>query len=201
MARAPQATDAERRIPRQQRAQESCAAIFEATAQILQREGMGALSTNRIAERAGVSVGTLYQYFPNKQAVLLAMGRRDIEETMAEVSAAVAAAGEAGEPPGPRVIGCLVRRFSARREVRRVLMETVFSQQLNAELAATLEAMVRLLLRHGPALAAAAPEQVFVMTRAVVGVLRAVVTEEAPPEPGALERELLRLARGYLAAA
>ncbi len=201
MARAPQPLDLERRIPRQQRAQESCAAIFEAAAQILQRDGMAGLSTNRIAERAGVSIGTLYQYFPNKQAVLLAMGRRDIEETVAAVAAAVAEAAAAGELPGPRVIHCLVQRFSARRQVRRVLMETVFSQQLHAELAASLEAMVRLLVQHGPPLAAAAPAAAFVLTRSVMGVLRGAVMEEEPPAPGLLEAELLRLSRSYLGVA
>jgi AcrR family transcriptional regulator len=201
MGRVPQLLDLERRIPRQQRAQESCAAIFEAAAQILLRDGMAGLSTNRIAERAGVSIGTLYQYFPNKQAVLLAMGRRDIEETSAAVAAAVAAAAAAGELPGPRVIHCLVERFSARPQVRRVLMETVFSQQLHAELATALEAMTRLLVQHGPPLAAATPAAVFVLTRAVMGVLRGAVMEDAAPEPALLEQELLRLARSYLGVA
>ena len=40
---------------------------------------MGAASTNRIAERAGVSVGSLYQYFPNKEAVLFALAERHVQ--------------------------------------------------------------------------------------------------------------------------
>src|SRR2546427_6536509 len=62
-----------RRQPVQARAQRTLQAIVQAAAQILVKEGEAALTTNRIAERAGVSIGTLYQYFPDKQAVFRAM--------------------------------------------------------------------------------------------------------------------------------
>ena len=48
-------------------------AISEATIQVLLAVGLGRLTTTRVAERAGVSVGTLYQYYPNKQALLYAV--------------------------------------------------------------------------------------------------------------------------------
>lgn len=57
-----------RKKPRQARARVTCAAIVEAAARILSEEGAARLTTNRIAERAGVSVGSLYQYFPNRHA-------------------------------------------------------------------------------------------------------------------------------------
>ncbi|WP_349631789.1 TetR/AcrR family transcriptional regulator [Bradyrhizobium liaoningense] len=53
-------------------------AIFEATIQVLLNDGLLRLSTTRVAHRAGVSVGTLYQYFPNKQALLFATLERHI---------------------------------------------------------------------------------------------------------------------------
>ncbi len=56
-------------------------AIVEAAAQILERGGPEALNTNDVAERAGVSIGTLYQYFPDKQAILLAAARRELGAT------------------------------------------------------------------------------------------------------------------------
>ena len=59
-----------RRIPRQQRARFTVAAILEAAAAVIDEEGWPQASTNRIAERAGVSIGSLYQYFPNKEAIL-----------------------------------------------------------------------------------------------------------------------------------
>ncbi|MFK0206961.1 TetR/AcrR family transcriptional regulator [Agrobacterium sp. NPDC090283] len=53
-------------------------AIFEATIQVLANDGLIRLNTTRVARRAGVSVGTLYQYFPNKQALLFAALERHL---------------------------------------------------------------------------------------------------------------------------
>lgn len=62
-----------RKKPKQQRSKATVAAIVEATTQLLVKEGFHNLSTNRIAEAAGVSVGSLYQYFPNKESVVAAV--------------------------------------------------------------------------------------------------------------------------------
>jgi AcrR family transcriptional regulator len=62
-----------RRNPSQGRARESFAVILEASAQVLQHHGYKATTTNRIAERAGVSVGTIYQYFGNKDEIFDAL--------------------------------------------------------------------------------------------------------------------------------
>lgn len=59
-----------RKKPRQSRAQVTVDAILEATAHILVRDGYEGLSTNRVAERAGVSIGSLYQYFPGKESLV-----------------------------------------------------------------------------------------------------------------------------------
>lgn len=66
----------QRRRPRQARSRATYDSILEAAAQVLEREGAAGLNTNRVAERAGVSVGTLYQYFPDKDAILLAVAER-----------------------------------------------------------------------------------------------------------------------------
>lgn len=76
----PRATHGRQRVsprkhPTQGRSRETVRAILEGAAQVLEREGYAAATTDRIAERAGVSVGSLYQYFPNKDAILLALGR------------------------------------------------------------------------------------------------------------------------------
>lgn len=68
----------QRRSPKQARSRATVEAIVEAAAQILERGGPAALNTNDVAERAGVSVGTLYQYFPDKQAILIAAARREL---------------------------------------------------------------------------------------------------------------------------
>jgi AcrR family transcriptional regulator len=70
--------------------------IVEATWQVLAKEGYAAANTNRIAERAGISVGSLYQYFPNKNAIVAAVQRRH----HAEIASAMAMAftQTAGQP-------------------------------------------------------------------------------------------------------
>ena len=62
-----------RKTPIQARATVTVEAIFEATIQVLLSHGGDRLTTSRVAQRAGVSVGTLYQYFPNKQSLLFAV--------------------------------------------------------------------------------------------------------------------------------
>lgn len=74
-----------RKNPKQQRAMVTAEAITQATEQIIVREGFQAATTNRIAEVAGVSVGSLYQYFPNKQAIVKAL----IEETVTKAAARI----------------------------------------------------------------------------------------------------------------
>ena len=68
-----------RRTPRQARARATVDAIVLAAAHILRSEGPGALNTNRIAQIAGVSIGALYQYFPNKQSILTELRTRHRE--------------------------------------------------------------------------------------------------------------------------
>jgi AcrR family transcriptional regulator len=71
-----------RKKPRQARSQAMVDAILEAAARVLSEEGYGGASTNRIAEVAGVSVGSLYQYFPNKDALIIALTMQHIQTMM-----------------------------------------------------------------------------------------------------------------------
>ncbi|ACO31986.1 TetR/AcrR family transcriptional regulator [Acidobacterium capsulatum] len=79
MPRATKATLQPRKQPAQQRSSETVEAILQATIQVLVAVGKERLTTTRVAHRAGVSVGTLYQYFPNKSALLQATLRRHIQ--------------------------------------------------------------------------------------------------------------------------
>jgi AcrR family transcriptional regulator len=74
-----------RKSPVQARSTASVDAILKATVQVLLRVGKEKLTTTRVATRAGVSVGTLYQYFPNKSALLRAAMRLHLEEILVEV--------------------------------------------------------------------------------------------------------------------
>ncbi len=65
-----------RKVPRQARALRTVSFILEAAAYILARHGLAGFTTNRVAERAGVNIASLYQYFPNKAAILDALQAR-----------------------------------------------------------------------------------------------------------------------------
>ncbi|HQP19465.1 MAG TPA: helix-turn-helix domain-containing protein, partial [Phenylobacterium sp.] len=78
-----------RKTPRQARAEATVEAIIEAAARILEREGLEAFNTNAIARQAGVSVGSLYQYFPGKDAVMAALIRRESQAFARALEAAL----------------------------------------------------------------------------------------------------------------
>lgn len=73
-------TTALRKPPRQVRSQVTVEAIVEASARVFVEEGFESATTNRIAEVAGVSVGSLYQYFPNKESLVRALLIRHLAE-------------------------------------------------------------------------------------------------------------------------
>lgn len=75
--------DDPRRTPTQRRSRETVDAILEATARLLAEDPAGAPSTNRIARLAGVSIGTLYQYFDRREAIVQALARRHAAEMQA----------------------------------------------------------------------------------------------------------------------
>jgi AcrR family transcriptional regulator len=79
-----------RKSPVQARSNASVEAICEATIQVLLRVGKEHLTTTKVAQRAGVSVGTLYQYFPNKSSLLQAVLRRHMEEVTRAVESVCA---------------------------------------------------------------------------------------------------------------
>ena len=78
-----------RKLPQQDRSKVTVDAILTAAAHILTEDGYDTASTNRIAERAGVSIGSLYQYFPNKEVIVTALRVRHIDEMAAIVESAL----------------------------------------------------------------------------------------------------------------
>jgi AcrR family transcriptional regulator len=121
----PQVPDLEpRKLPRQDRARVTFDALVEACAQLLARDGYAALTTNAIAERAGVSVGTLYQFFPNRDAVIAELIRQRLLATLPAVRESMQVARGADD-----ALAWLVRRLVGRvvddREVLRALVRDV----------------------------------------------------------------------------
>ncbi len=78
-----------RKTPTQSRSEDTVNVILEGAAHILEAHGLSGYNTNRIAERAGVSIGSLYQYFPSKDAVTIALIEREEKTLLDEVKSAL----------------------------------------------------------------------------------------------------------------
>lgn len=88
---------APRKLPQQGRSRATCDAILEAAARIIARDGLAGFNTNAVATRAGVSIGSLYQYYPNKDALMVALidrqQRQQLDNLIAAASQIEASAG------------------------------------------------------------------------------------------------------------
>lgn len=94
-----------RKKPSQRRSRITVEAVLEAAARVFEEQGYAGGTTNRIAERAGVSVGSLYEYFPNKDAIVVALAERQLEEQRRSLGALLE-----GAEPGSDLLE-LLRRF------------------------------------------------------------------------------------------
>jgi len=123
---APKLKTSPRKQPRQKRSQETVDAILAATAQVLVRHGYEGANTNRIADAAGVSVGSLYQYFPSKEALVTALIERHMESMWEIIVGTAAKVVEAPLEVAVReVIGAIFAAHEVQPKLSRVLREQV----------------------------------------------------------------------------
>jgi AcrR family transcriptional regulator len=182
-----------RRVPSQARSGETIRIIFEATAQVLDEHGETALTTNRIAQRAGVSVGTLYQYFDSKEAIVLAMLAREREQCIAKLDLLLSDIDPAsGDRLGsdPRMllrafIRFYLEAFGTGGPGRRALIRLAWKLDNQQVLVQYLrEASERIALHIGrmqhPLLRAPSPAIAFVLTRMLAGTVRSASLEDSP---------------------
>lgn len=116
--------------PRKKASQERSRALVdtlvEATARILVKEGFDQASTNRIAEKAGVSVGSLYQYFPSKEALVAAVMERHRQELLQLARDTLARAMKLPLEPAVReLVGVAIKAHSVDPKLHRVLAEQI----------------------------------------------------------------------------
>ncbi|MFK8079744.1 MAG: TetR/AcrR family transcriptional regulator [Granulosicoccus sp.] len=78
-----------RKEPRQKRSQDTVVVILEAAIELICKHGLAELTTNRIAERAGVSIGSVYQYFPGREAILARLVRDMRSEMLEDFKSAI----------------------------------------------------------------------------------------------------------------
>jgi AcrR family transcriptional regulator len=192
------------RRPRQERARETVAAILAAATHVFVRKGYTRATTNEIAETAGVSVGSLYQYFPSKDAIAVELLRRNRERLSARIAARVA---EMTEATLHDVVHALVSTLLDDGEIdinlRRVLIERVvrtparreaagFEEHVESVIAGALRAYQDRTGIDDCELAA------FVLVRAVLAVVQSAVVDSPSHNKPALADELTRLVVGYL---
>ena len=196
-----------RKRPRQARSRITVDAIFEATVQVLLRGGTHQLTTTRVAERAGVSVGTMYQYFPNKQALIYALNERYLQALAERIEATCLACRGA---PISRMVEALIETYwrakTERADVTRALYRSVAEMDndpLVREFAARVDVATTTML-------ASAPDADFADVKAtnlalvtvIFGTVRNVFERSLAPEAAEeLFRQLVAMCHAYLGVA
>lgn len=195
----PQVTEKTRRTPRQPRSEATVEAILEAAFQLLEAGGVEALTTNHIAERAGVSVGTLYQYFGGKQAILEGLAQRRAAAARDRIAELVIAGPEIGTVR--LIVRTLATAFEGAPATRRALLDALTAEGGDDVVMRNHVTFFDMIAGKAALGFNLSPEAGFVLTHAVVGLLRAATIEsELALDPQALEDELVRLMEAYISA-
>jgi AcrR family transcriptional regulator len=193
-----------RKKPRQARSDATVEAIVEAAALILENDGEAGLTTARIAERAGVSIGSVYQYFPNKDAIVLTLFRQEREAVAATITQTLA---DFEALPSEAVVAATIAAFVAyaranrkrRRLIALALALSISLDDRGLELHDQIGALVARFSQHDPGTRQLSPAAAFVITRAIIGTIRLAIFENADvlddPE---FEAELCRLVNGFI---
>lgn len=194
-----------RKTPEQDRSRATVEAIVEAAAHILVKYGYDAFTTNRVAERAGVSIGSLYQYFPNKDALLSELMRRHVVqiERGVEVMAELARTAPLAEVIRTGIEEN-VRSHLIDPELHRVLSEEVprlGSLDWKVAFVTRMEDRVRGMLeaRRSETAIADTGLAAYIVTRTVEAVVHNAMREQPKAlASGALADELTRMLLGFL---
>lgn len=191
----------DRRSPQQKRSLHKVELILEAAMLLLEGGGSKALTTNAVAERAGVSIGTLYQYFPNKEALLDELSRREFAGIGARIVAALEQTDEAQvERFAHLLVAAVHESYGERRHAHRIVLEHALSHGTGERMRGLLIGVIGRLSTTGAGRRPIDEADAFVIAHAVAGVLRAYVSNfDEAPKPEALEAGIVRLIRGFVA--
>jgi AcrR family transcriptional regulator len=194
---------APRKQPRQGRAKVTRDAIIEGAAQIVARDGLAGFNTNAVAQRAGVSIGSLYQYFPNKDALMAALIRHQIGQQLVRLQhAATASAGSTLT----QTIRALVRAAMAHHHDDALFATAIDHEEarlpiqhdLNSFLDTAGSALLQVFERHknqlGDICLKSASTTLPHLVRAIVDVW----ANQTPPQLQKAEDEAVRAVLGYL---
>jgi AcrR family transcriptional regulator len=194
-----------RKSPRQSRAQATVAAIIEAAAQILTRHGLAGFNTNAVAQRAGVSIGTVYQYFPDKAALMAALIAREQQaradglaalarslagQPLAAIVAALVDASVASDVAAPQLAAALDHE-EARLPVQ---------DRMEAAAAGLDDSLAALIAPHLPGLGAAASRGACRTARLIVRAIVDDAMASPAPDPDRARHDATRAALAWLQA-
>lgn len=205
MATAPPPSLTPRKRPRQARAAVTVDAIFEASIQVLLSHGAHRLTTTRVAERAGVSVGTMYQYFPHKQALIYALNERYLEALAGKIETTCRA--QHGARTGEMVealIDTYWRAKTERSDVTRALYRSVAEM----DNAALVESFARRVDAATTTMLASASDRTLddleginlTLVTVIFGTVRNAFERNLPAAKAReLQRQLVKMCRAYLA--
>jgi AcrR family transcriptional regulator len=169
---------------------------------LLEKDGIDALTTNAVAASAGVSIGTLYQFFPNKEAILDALADHEIsgmsnrvarvmeDESIATTEERIAA-----------IVNAVAASYGARQSAHRQVMAHSLSHGGNrlSPLLAHLVTHLTSERQAGAIRHALGESDAFVLAHAFAGVLRAMIgTSEHAPQQDDIARGLARLVTSFL---
>lgn len=196
-----------RKSPRQARSAFTVEAIYAATIQVLLAEGVTKLTTTRVAERAGVSVGTMYQYYPHKQALLFAVVERQLDSI---VVAMLAAADKLKGRDINSVASGLALAWLDAKTADIVASRAIYGIAAEFDLGDVMQRAMTQMMDVFKELLVSAPDAqfddpesaAFMLTALLGGSVRVVMETDASPEYlDKLRRELPRVCQAYLAAA
>ena len=179
-------------------------AIYEATIQVLLAVGADRLTTTRVAERAGVSVGTLYQYFPNKQSLLLSALEKHVDRVASVVE--VACRRNHGQQMST-MIESVVEAFVDAKMERSDISMALFATAVGAQERALVNKAAKRTHAAMASMLATAPNTKFddlpftslMLFSAMGGATRAVLEAGSPPKMvRSLRKQLVLLCGGFL---
>ncbi len=201
----PKLPEIKRKNPTQERSKETVEIIFEATAQLLEGDEEEKISTNKIAKKAGFSIGTLYQYFPNLDSLIVSMAYHERDRVKLLISDIFNdTESKTSKEIILKVVCALLGAFKARQKLRKHLIMAVFKtgnfkpfieaqdevvyfiiekiQSLNREDIRPLEEMTG-----------------YIMSRSLMGVIRSAVLEDSSAwKNPAFEQDLVHMVYQYL---